>query len=331
MISYDIYGIGNALLDTEYEATDEFLRRNRVDKGRMTLIDNARRSQLLAAVNSAPHDVAAGGSAANAIYAAQGFGCRNYFAGLVCGDAVGNTFRSELAKAGIDTLPPDENPNAHSGQCLIFVTKDGQRSMNTSLGISESIDTNHVDETTVATSQWTYVEGYLASSITGANAAKHAMEIAKANGRKTSLTLSDVSIVENFRAALAEIMGQGVDLIFCNVEEALAWGETDRLDIAGRRLLDIGRNAVVTVSEKGCYLSTAEQVNVKVDGFPVQPVDSNGAGDMYAGALLASLRQGTRLDQAARFANFAASHIVRQFGPRLKSFEAYGEIAGHYR
>ena len=330
MISYDIYGIGNALLDMEYVATDEFLDQNGIDKGRMTLIDNARRSQLLAAIDDTPHDVAAGGSAANAIYAAQGFGCRNYFAGLVCSDAVGHTFRSELAKARIDTLPPDERTDTHSGQCLIFVTKDGQRSMNTCLGISESIDTHHVDETTVASSEWTYVEGYLASSASGTFAAKRAMEIAKASGRRTSLTLSDVSIVESFRHALTAIMGEGVDVIFCNIEEALAWCETDRLDIAGRQLLDIGRNAVITVSEKGCYLSMAGQPNVKVNGFPVQPVDSNGAGDMYAGAFLASLRQGSRIEEAARFANFAASHIVRQFGPRLKSIEAYGEIARQY-
>ncbi len=331
MTAYDIYGIGNALLDTEYEATDEFLERNGIDKGRMTLVDGVRQSQLLDGIGNPPDDVAAGGSAANAIYAAQGFGCRNFFAGLVCADEVGNTFRSELAKAGIDTLPPEDSAIARSGQCLIFVTEDGQRSMNTSLGIAETIDVQHVNAETVASSEWTYVEGYLASSASGTKAARKAMEIARLSGRQTSLTLSDVSIVATFRDALTEIIGDGVDLVFCNIEEALAWSQTDRLDIAGRHLLDIARGAVITVSEKGCYLCTAEQASTKIDGFPVQPVDSNGAGDMYAGAFLAAVQQGTKLEQAARFANFAASHIVRQFGPRLKSIEAYAEIAQHYR
>ena len=331
MTAYDIYGMGNALLDTEYEATDVFLEQNGIAKGRMTLIDRSRRSELLGAVCTKPDSVAAGGSAANAVYAAQGFGCRNYFAGVVCNDDIGLTFKNELTYAGIDSLEPSVEPDAHTGQCLIFVTQDGQRSMNTCLGISETMDVHHIEDDKVASSAWIYIEGYLASSKTGRNAAKRAKNIAQSHGRNTSLTLSDVNIVSAFREALVEIIGDGVDLIFCNVEEALAWCETDRLDIAGRHILEVCRNAVITVSEKGCYLSTPKKVNVKVDGFPVRAIDSNGAGDMFAGAFLATLQQGTNLDQAARFANYAASHIVRQYGPRLRSIHAYAEIAQDYR
>ncbi|MCY3885009.1 MAG: adenosine kinase [Gammaproteobacteria bacterium] len=327
MKTYDIYGIGNALLDSEYAVSDSFLVQHSIDKGRMTLIDRDRRATLLGAVaHQEPNSVGAGGSAANSTYAAQGFGCQNYFAGVVRNDAVGLTFSRELSNAGIDSLAATEKAAPHSGQCIIFVTEDGQRSMNTYLGISETLDEHHVEEHVVACSSWAYIEGYLVSSSTGCAAARRTREIAVQNGAKTSLTLADVSIVRAFREAMNEVIGDALDLVFCNIEEALEWCETDRLDTAAKRILDIARYAVITVSEKGCYLTGSDGVTY-VAGFPVQPVDSNGAGDMFAGAFLAALQQGSSMEQAARFANYAASHVVQIYGPRLPSFGKYSSIA----
>ena len=326
MTSYDIYGIGNALLDSEYAVSDAFLIQQDVAKGRMTLIDSERRTSLLAAVSGNPNSVGAGGSAANTVYAAQGFGCQSYFAGVVRDDQVGLSFLNELARAGIDCLEASDRADSHSGQCLIFVTEDGQRSMNSYLGISETLDEHHVEEQVVARSKWAYIEGYLASSSTGSAAARRTREIADLHDVKTSLTLADVSIVRAFRETLDGIIGKKLDLVFCNIDEALEWCETDQLEEAAKGLLDIARCAVITVSEKGCYL-TGPNGFTHVAGFPVQPVDSNGAGDMFAGAFMASLRRGESLEKAARFANYAASHIVRIYGPRLESIKHYASIS----
>lgn len=329
MKAYDIYGIGNALLDSEYAVPESFLVQHSIEKGRMTLIDHDRRAALLHAVDKEPSSVGAGGSAANSVYAAQGFGCRNYFAGVVRNDKVGMSFSRELSNAGIDSLAPTKEATSDSGHCLIFVTGDGQRSMNTYLGISESLHERHVEESVVSCSQWVYIEGYLASSSAGSAAAKKTREIAIQHGVKTSLTLADVSIVRSFRESMNDVIGDSLDLVFCNIDEALEWCETDRLDSAVKRILDIARNAVITVSEKGCYLTGTHGVKY-IAGFPVQPVDSNGAGDMFAGAFLAELQRGSSLDQAARFANYAASHIVKVYGPRLQSLKKYGSIAKEF-
>lgn len=330
MTTYDIFGIGNALLDSEYAVSDAFLVQHGVEKGRMTLIDSERRASLLAAVTGSPDSVGAGGSAANTVYAAQGFGCRSYFAGVVCNDHVGLSFLAELARAGIDSLEAIDQAESHSGQCLVFVTEDGQRSMNSFLGVSETLYEHHVEEHVVARSEWAYIEGYLASSSTGSAAAKKTREVADRHGVKTSLTLADVSIVQAFRESLNEIIGEKLDLVFCNIEEALEWCETDQLETAAKGILEIARHAVITVSEEGCYLCGPNGVD-HVEGFPVQPVDSNGAGDMFAGAFLASLRNASNLEEAARFANYAASHIVRRYGPRLESMQKYASIANTYR
>lgn len=330
MKTYDIYGIGNALLDSEYAVSEDFLVSQCIDKGRMTLIDCDRRAALLRAAAKQPNSVGAGGSAANAIYAAQGLGCQNYFAGVVRNDEIGLSFARELARAGIGFLEPTEDSESQSGQCLVFVTEDGQRSMNTYLGVSETLNEQHVEEHIVAGSKWAYIEGYLVSSSSGCAAAKKTRETAVRHGVKTSLTLADVSIVRAYRQAMTEVIGDALDLVFCNIDEAMEWCGTDRLDTAAKRILDIAQCAVITVSEKGCYLTRADGLTY-IEGYPVQPVDSNGAGDMFAGAFLAALQRGFSLEQAARFANYAASHIVRTFGPRLPSFKEYSSIANAFR
>lgn len=329
MTPYDIYGIGNALLDSEYSVSDEFLIQHGVGKGRMTLIDSNRRASLLDAVSGDPVSVGAGGSAANTVYAAQGFGCRSYFAGIVRNDQVGHSFLNELARAEIDFLEATDRSDFHSGQCLIFVTEDGQRSMNSYLGISETLNEHNVEEEVVARSKWAFIEGYLASSGSGSAAARKTREIAVRHKVNTSLTLADVSIVRAFRETLNEIIGGKLDLVFCNIEEALEWCETDQLEKAAKGLLDIARCAVITVSEKGCYLTGPNGVT-HIAGFAVEPVDSNGAGDMFAGAFMASLRRGESLEKAARFANYAASHIVSTYGPRLESIKHYASISNSY-
>ena len=329
MTQYDIYGIGNALLDVEYDAADEFLSYHSIEKGRMTLVDSERMNDLLNAIGGEPSKMSSGGSAANTIFASQGFGCKNFFAGRVADDATGEAFVNEMRTAGIGVNDPIANSPDRSGQCVIFVTDDGERSMNTCLGISHYLNVDDVREKAISTSKWVFIEGYLASSPTGSEAAKTVRQIAQSANVSTSITLSDVAIVRSFRPALESMLGNNVDVMFCNVEEALAWSETDSLETAIHRILECSKCAIVTVSQEGAYVVTRDNRTL-VPGFGVNVVDSNGAGDMYAGAFLTASIRGNTLERCARFANYAASQIVIQYGARLATTEEYRLIIKNF-
>ena len=227
--------------------------------------------------------------------------------------------------AGIATNAQDPATNGSSGRCLILVSPDAQRSMNSYLGVSEHLTINQVDQTALTQSRHLFIEGYLASSASGAKAATYAREIADQYGVSTSLTLSDVTMVNFFRDALNNILGNGISRLFCNEEEALAWARTDRLDIAARELSDIAPEVVITLGPKGSLCISPDGRRV-VAGYDVEVMDTNGAGDMYAGAFLAAISRQAAAFEAARFANFAASRIVTRFGARLPSINAYQDL-----
>lgn len=323
---YHLFGIGNALLDTEYQVPEEFLTHNNVQKGRMTLIDSARRSELINSVSGTPDDVSAGGSVANAIYAAQGFGCRNFFAGVVANDEVGMAFIQEMTDVGIDTLPPRSTVHGDSGQCLIFVSPDGERSMNTSIGIADSFELGDLPTPNIQSSELVYVEGYLASSRAGREAARTVINRARDSGVLTCLTLADVSIIQNFKSALEYIIAPELDLVFCNVEEALAWCNVDNVEATYGPMLSIARLCVITLSKAGCIVIERGKSPLRVMGFPQSPLDSNGAGDMFAGAYLTGVINEWDNYRCARFANFAASKIVMRIGARLNSQSEYRDL-----
>ncbi|MYC24952.1 MAG: adenosine kinase [Gammaproteobacteria bacterium] len=327
---YQLFGIGNALLDTEYQVSEEFLTHNNVLKGRMTLIDSARRSALINSVDGMPDDVSAGGSVANAIYAAQGFGCRNFFAGVVADDNIGMAFINEFTDAGIDTLPPRTTARGDSGQCLIFITPDGERSMNTSIGIADSFELSELPIPTIQNAELVYVEGYLASSRAGRDAARTVINHARDAGVRTCMTLADVSIVQNFKSALEYIVEPELDFVFCNVEEALAWCNVDKVEATYGPMLSIARLCVITLSETGCIVIERNQSPMRVKGFPQSPLDSNGAGDMFAGAYLTGVINEWDNYLCAQFANFAASKIVTQIGARLHSLTEYRGLWGAF-
>lgn len=320
---YHLFGIGNALLDTEYQVSEEFLTQNNVLKGRMTLIDSARRSALINSVDGTPNDVSAGGSVANAIYAARGFGCRNFFAGVVADDNIGMAFVNEFTNAGIGTLPPRATEKGDSGQCLIFITPDGERSMNTSIGIADSFELSELPIPTIQSAELVYVEGYLASSRAGRDAARTVINHARDAGVRTCMTLADVSIVQNFKSALEYIVEPELDFVFCNLEEALAWCNVDKVEATYRSMLSIARLCVITLSEAGCIVIERGKSPMRVMGYPQVPLDTTGAGDMFAGAYLTGVVNGWDNDRCAQFANFAASKIVTQIGARLNSLTEY--------
>lgn len=333
MSHHDVYGIGNALLDIEFEVDDAFLVDNDIAKGHMTLVDERRMHDILSQLGEGPTLRRSGGSAANTLVAVQAFGGSAFYSCRVADDEVGRFFLGDLNALGIATnysrVGAPSNGDAHSGRCISLVTRDAERSMNTFLGISESLDPADVVPEALAQSRCLYIEGYLCSSDSGRAAAVRAREIAQEENVRTSMTLSDPAMVEFFRDQLVEMLGNGIDHLFCNEEEALTWAKTDRLDIAERELQDIAPTLNITLGSRGS-LAIDHKQRTHVAGFETRAVDTTGAGDMYAGACLHALAQDAEAPAAARFANYCAAANVGQFGARLQSLGEYQNLLAKY-
>lgn len=326
----DLYGIGNAIVDTDIEVEDSFLSDADLAKGHMTLVDSAQMSALVAKLGHPPMRKASGGSAANTIFAAQAFGLATAYTCRLADDENGRHFDQEMRAAGIQisALTETAQDGRRSGQCLVMVTPDGQRTMCTDLGVSSALEPSQVNASLLKTAKILYIEGYLASSEHSVETAVNGYQIARTADTQIALTLSDVSMVSFFRDGLTAILGNGIDTLFCNAEEALAWANTDRLDIAITEMSDIAKEVYVTLGAQGARILSRTGM-ADVAGNPRRPVDTNGAGDMFSGACLAARLQGARPEDAARFANHAAAQIIMQFGARLPRLEDYHALK-HY-
>lgn len=321
---YDVYGLGNALVDMEFAIDDDFLARHDIPKGHMTLVDEAKIDALVGDLENHAPERMSGGSAANTLIAVQAFGARTYYSCKVADDATGAYFLKDLADAGVVTNANAQDSNGKSGHCLVLITPDAERSMNTFLGISSNLSTGEVDEAALAQSRYFYVEGYLSSSDAALQAATTACQIARDNGVKTAVSLSDPSMVEFFRDNLTLILGNGVDHLFCNEEEALTWAGTDSLDLAIRELKDTARQVNITLGAKGS-LVVENNSQTLVPGNPVDAVDTTGAGDIYAGGCLYGWVSGMNAEQAAGLGNHAAAELVKRFGARYRHLDHYQE------
>jgi len=321
MKRYDVYGMGNALVDMEFEVTDDFLLTMGVEKGFMTLVDEERQFELLEYLRREHSVRSGGGSAANTIVANAFFGGKSFYTCLVSNDEMGDFYAGELGRAGVDTNLADRRAEGVTGKCLVMITPDAERTMNTFLGISESLSAAELRPEALRDSQYAYAEGYLVTSPTARPAVVEAMQMAREAGVKTSMSFSDPSMVKYFRLGLEEIIGDGVDLLFCNREEALLWGECRTLAKAVDKLRRTAGTFVVTLGGEGALVYDGRELH-EIDAFPVTPVDTNGAGDMFAGAFLHGITHGMSYPEAGRFASLAASKVVTVFGPRLAA-EAY--------
>ena len=333
MSGHDIYGIGNALIDLEYAVEESLLAAEGIAKGHMTLVDEARivalEERLGEGSGNRHQRRLSGGSAANTVFAVQAFGGRGFYSCRVAEDEAGRHFLAALADAGIGTA--GERPSeGQSGRCLTLVTADAERTMTTYLGVSATLGPEDLDEAQLAKSSYLYVEGYLAAADSGTAAGALGREIAEAAKVKTSLSLSDPSMVENCRAGLERMLGNGVHQLFCNEEEALSWAGTDRLDIATVELGDIAPHVHVTLGARGSLACRRGKSQMAVP-FAVRAVDTTGAGDIYAGAVVHALLDGAEPVEAARFGNFAAARLVSRHGARLASVADYGALKKDYR
>ena len=323
---FDLIGIGNAIVDTDVEIDDVFLQDESLPKGQMTLIDSSRMAELVDHLGSQTMRRCSGGSAANTIYAAQAFGLNTSYVCQLADDENGRHFFQEMQDAGIVTSQISAlEAEQRSGQCLVLVTPDGQRTMCTDLGVSKDFGLEIVNESNLREARCLYIEGYLSSSKRSSQTAAHSTAIARASGSQVALTLSDISMIESCRDGLSCLLGNGVDILFCNADEALAWAKTDRLDVAVDELKDIAKELYVTMGSDGAKVCTSKG-HWQINSDAVIPVDTNGAGDMFAGACLAARLKDASATEAAGFANRAAARVITQFGARLPNLAAYHQL-----
>ena len=318
MKKYMAYGVGAALVDTEIKVQDSELAQMQVEKGLMTLVDRERQLELLGHLEGhlvkANH--ASGGSAGNSMIATAQFGGPTFMSCKVANDVDGDIYIADLEAAGVDHGFRSERETGTTGKCLVMISPDAERSMNTFLGISETLSTAELDAQAIAASEYVYIEGYLVTSPSGRAAAVKTREIAEAAGVKTALSFSDPGMVEFFRDGMAEIMGERVDLVFCNEAEAKGWAQSDDFNVAVDKLKLVTNSFVITRGSAGALTFDGSDL-ADIPPHQVHAVDSNGAGDMFAGAFLYAITRGEDFPTAGRFASLAAGKIVANYGPRL--------------
>jgi len=313
-IRYDVTGIGNAIVDVLSQSDDAFLSTHGLSKGHMMLIDEAQAAKLYDAMG--PGVESSGGSAANTLAAVAALGSRAAFVGKVRDDELGRIFRHDIRAIGVDfdTEPASSGPQ--TALCLILVTPDAQRTMNTYLGACIELGPEDVDEDVIAASRVTYLEGYLWDPPQAKEAFVKAMRTAHAAGRIVSLSLSDGFCVDRHRAEFLELVEHQVDILFANEQEIMSLYQVDEFDAALQAVRGHCDIAALTRSEKGSVIVSGDEVHV-IDAQKVdQVVDTTGAGDLYAAGFLAGLAQGRNLHDCGQMGSVAAAEIVSHMGAR---------------
>lgn len=314
---HHLYAIGNALVDTEYEVSDALLATMGVSKRHMTLIDAEQRTALLKHLHGLHARRTGGGSAGNTVVALAQLGGTAFYSCRVADDELGAFYAQDLQANGVATnLTHTRAQAGQTGSCLVLVTPDAERTMCTFLGTSAELDPSALHLQDIARSQIYYMEGYLAASPTGLQAALEGRQVARQHGVRTALTLSDVSMINFCRAGLQAMVGEGLDFLFANEEEAQVWSGSNDLQTILPQLQALASTVCLTRGPQGCIVLQGGQP-VQVPAVPTQAVDTNGAGDMFAGAFLYGITHGMAPAQAAALANRAAAAVVAQHGNRL--------------
>jgi len=312
---HDVLGIGNAIFDVLVKTDEAFLSRHGMTKGSMALIDEARAAAIYG--DMGPATEMSGGSAANTIVGLASFGARAAYIGKVKDDQIGALYSHDIRAAGVafDTRPAADGPA--TGCSYILVTGDGERTMNTYLGAAQDLTPADIDPAQIAASRIVYLEGYLWDPRSAKEAFVKASTIAHEAGRQVALTLSDSFCVDRYRDEFLELMRNGtVDLVFANEAELRSLYETSDFDTALKQLRIDAKLGVVTRSEKGCVVASAEGV-IAAPAFPVDRImDTTGAGDLFAAGFLFGLVRGAGYENAGRLGALAAAEVIQHIGAR---------------
>ena len=313
-IRYDVVGIGNALVDVIAHADDAFIDQHDLVKGSMTLVDTDRALEIYEALGGAIE--MSGGSAANTMCGVASFGGTAAYIGKVSDDELGRVFGHDCRAVGVQFRPGAPADGTPTGRCIIVVTPDAQRTMNTYLGVSSLLCPTDIDADTVAAGEILYMEGYLYDRPEAKEAFRYAARVAHASDRLVSLTLSDSFCVDRHRADFRALVADEVDVLFGNETELTSLYEVGSMDEAVRAVRGDCALAVVTTGAEGCLVVTPDDVL----HAPAQPVDhvldTTGAGDLFAAGFLYGYTRRRSLSDCARFGAIAAAEVISHVGPR---------------
>jgi sugar/nucleoside kinase (ribokinase family) len=312
---YDVIGIGNAIVDVIFAASDEFLLEHTIAKSVMTLIDEFRAARLVAGAQNAKES--SGGSAANTMAGLASFGANGCFVGKVKKDRLGLGFADDLRSIGVDfdTRMAAEGPS--TACCVIAVTPDGHRSMSTYLGACRELTTDDINPALMGTASILYVEGYMWDDERSKAAIRKAIAAAKGAGRKVAFTLSDPFCVGRYRDEFLQLMKTDIDILFANEEEIKALFEVENFTPALEAAREWRGLAVMTRSEKGCVVAAPSgEVHVQRAEPVAKVLDTTGAGDQFAAGFLYGLSRNRSLSDCARLGGIAAAEVISHYGAR---------------
>ncbi|MDB5384100.1 MAG: carbohydrate kinase [Rhodospirillales bacterium] len=312
-LSLDILGIGNAILDVQARTEDQFLTAHGMTKGGMALVDGEAADRIYAAMG--PGVESSGGSVANSCAVAAGLGAKVGFLGKVAEDVLGTTFRHDITAAGVHFPTAPLVGGAPTARCMILVSPDGQRTMNTFLGACVTFGENDIDHDAIASAKVVYLEGYLFDPPAAQAAFRRAARIARTAGRRVAISLSDPFCVGRHRAAFREFVKNEADILFANEAEVMALYEVATFDEAAVLAAQDTSFAALTRSEKGSVVIEGA-TRVAVAAVPTMVVDSTGAGDAYAAGFLAALTRGKPVAECGRWGSVAAAEVISHFGAR---------------
>ena len=326
-MKYDISALGNALVDTQYMVDHDFLSGIGLEPDSMTLASAEEHSPIINKLNEMGAESVSdcGGSATNSLVAASNYGSKCHHVCRVANDEDGKKYLDSLQIAGVEHIGfSKENSDLPTGKCLIFVTPDAKRTMSSMLGISAYLGPKDIDYEVIGDSKIFYIEGYMVTSDDNFNAVLSVLE--NLNGQDTlkALSLSDSGIVHGFKDKFKQIESFGIDMIFCNDDEAMAFAGAENLEDAIKFYKTQSYMIAITTGSKGSIVIKNGEI-ISSPAVKITPVDTNGAGDMYAGSFMHAYLQGSDLSTCAEFSNFASSKIVETFGPRLTP-EGYAEV-----
>lgn len=311
---FDVVGIGNALVDVIAHAPDSFIDDHQLVKGSMDLVDTDRAVQLYAALGSAVE--MSGGSAANTMCGVASFGGRAAYIGKVTDDDLGQVFGHDLLAVGVQFRPGENRNEVPTGRCIIVVTPDAERTMNTFLGASSLLRIEDVDDRAIASGKLLYMEGYLFDRDDAKAAFRHAARVAHDAGSMVSLTLSDSFCVDRHRDDFRALVSDEVDLLFGNDAEIVSLYETETFEEAIVELRRHCQLAAITTGADGSVIVTPDDV-VQVRAHAVRRVvDTTGAGDLYASGFMYGITNGYDLADCGRLGSIAASEVISHVGPR---------------
>ncbi|MDD3777335.1 MAG: adenosine kinase [Actinomycetota bacterium] len=311
---FDVVGIGNAIVDMVANIDDSYLELNLLNKGSMKLIDHSASAKICNSINIIGQDC--GGSAANTVAGLASMGNKVAFIGKVNQDSYGYAFETSLKKIGVYFNTPKAKGSSPTAHCIVLVTPDAQRTMNTCLGVAGSLGPMDIDEEIIAASSIIYMEGYLWDKEEARQAIYKAMDIAVNNGGKTALSLSDSFCVSNHREEFRDLVEKKVNILFANEQEITSLFGTESFWLAVERCKELDLVCALTRAENGSVIVEKGKVFTVDSVKPSKLVDTTGAGDMYAAGFLHGYLKGYNLEQCGKAGSIAASEAISHFGAR---------------